>query len=70
MDIGLRSVKRLWSLLNMREYKERHIYYFTCSKCGNKRQSFKRSRARKEICKKCRGQQVPENQSSIFDILI
>lgn len=48
-------------------WKERHVYGFTCAKCGHRRQSFRRARARKEVCRLCRPHKaVPDNQMSMF----
>lgn len=50
----------------MKTYKERRVYMFPCSVCGNARKSFKRSRANKGICRGCRRSAVPENQQTLF----
>lgn len=48
-------------------YKERRLYFYTCSKCGSEnRCSFKRTKARKGICRKCRKNAVNENQIPLF----
>ena len=55
----------------MRQFKERHVYFFRCGKCDRRRQSLKRSRARKGICRRCRGRQageVSENQLGLFPV--
>ena len=46
--------------------KERRVYFFDCTKCGNRRSSFKKSKALKGICRKCRRNQVPDNQLHLF----
>lgn len=47
----------------MKPYKERHLYFFTCSKCGTvNRSSFKRAKAKKAICRKCRRHTMDKNQ--------
>lgn len=52
----------------MKIYKERRLYYFTCNTCGNQtRHTFKRSKAKSGICKKCRKQEViNKNQLTLF----
>ncbi len=52
----------------MKEFKERRIWYFSCSKCGkNHRQSHRKKNAKIQLCLKCRKNEVPENQLSIFN---
>lgn len=51
--------------------KERHLYFYTCSKCGVvNRCSFKRSVARGEVCRKCRNHPVNENQMSLIPNMV
>jgi len=50
-----------------RLYKERRLYFFLCAKCGHRAQSFKRRRARGELCRLCR-RPTNENQQSLFEI--
>lgn len=54
----------------MKIYKERRLYYFTCNVCGSKtRNTFKRSKAKKGICKKCRRhEEINKNQLTLFPI--
>lgn len=48
-------------------FKERRTYVFACRSCGaEKAQSFKRSRARKAVCQKCRRAAPDARQASIF----
>jgi hypothetical protein len=49
-------------------YKERHVYFFDCSNCEQRSQSFKKSIALKKLCRNCRsGKIVNRNQTSIFE---
>lgn len=48
-------------------YKERHIYFGSkCSGCGGKFQSFKRSRIKTGLCKKCRRNKPVKGQTNLF----
>lgn len=50
-------------------HKERHIYYFACVGCGRpKAWSFKRSKAKKGICRKCHAQQINPDQIALFPV--
>lgn len=49
-----------------KNFKERRIYSFLC-KCGRKAQSYRRSRAKRELCRVCRRPQVDDRQQSFFD---
>lgn len=53
-----------------RQYKERRLYFFICEGCGAKnRQSFKRSKTKAGLCRKCLRKlknQPPEGQESLF----
>lgn len=50
-----------------RQYKERHVYYFKCEKCGTQnRQSLKRARAKNGVCRSCKFKQVNPNQIPLF----
>ncbi len=52
----------------MREYIERRLYFSgRCEKCGNGFQSFKRSRIKHGLCRKCRKNWVDPNQTSLFE---
>lgn len=53
-----------------REYIERSVYFFKCSKRGRKqsRTFYKRIRTA-GICRKCRKNQVNENQLAMFEPL-
>jgi len=47
--------------------KERRIWFFPCIKCGKGRaQSHKKRKAMAGLCQKCRRNQVPENQETLF----
>lgn len=50
----------------MKNWKERHVYYFHCTECLKRRQTLKRSRAKKGICRACRKGKVPDNQLGLF----
>lgn len=51
----------------MRQYTERRLYFADkCSKCGKGFQSFKRSRIKHELCRKCRKNAPNPNQVSLF----
>jgi hypothetical protein len=47
--------------------KRRALYKYICSGCGKKRDSLVYDRATGEVCTVCKRNQVPENQSSLFD---
>lgn len=53
-----------------RQYKERRLYFFICEGCGAKnRQSFKRSKTKAGLCRKCLRKlknQPPKGQESLF----
>lgn len=52
----------------MRKYKERRLYFYTCTKCGStNRCSFKRAKAKHAICRKCRKQEVNKDQLAMFE---
>lgn len=53
--------------MTSKAYRERHIYQFTCSGCSKQRRtSFKRSRAKRKLCRKCRlGHYVNPNQLAL-----
>ena len=47
-------------------YKERRLYYGdSCSQCGHKFISFKRSKIKKGLCRKCRKNPVDPGQTRI-----
>jgi transcription initiation factor IIE alpha subunit len=53
--------------LTFKVYRERHIYFFVCSNCDILRQSFKRAKARRGICRKCRSKNaVHKDQLSLI----
>jgi len=45
----------------------RALYKYTCSVCGKIRSSLVYGRAKNKICTKCRGEEINENQSNIYD---
>lgn len=47
-------------------FRRRAAYKYTCSICQKKRFSFVFSRAIENICSKCRRNQAPDNQPSLF----
>lgn len=47
--------------------RRRALYFYTCASCNEKRASLIYVRATGEICAKCRKNQIPENQMSLFD---
>lgn len=48
-------------------YKERRLYFYTCSKCGGtNRCSFKRAKAKKAVCRKCKRLAINKNQIPLF----
>lgn len=50
-----------------RQYKERRLYFSEeCEKCGKPYQSFKRSRVKHGLCRKCRRNQPDPNQQTLF----
>lgn len=50
--------------------KERHIWYFKCSKCGKSRRvSVKKKKAVDGICAKCRKNAVNKNQLPLPDMI-
>ena len=50
-----------------REYKERRLYFYTCEVCHTpNRCSFKRSRVKGGVCKKCRSIEVNKDQGRLF----
>lgn len=55
--------------MKKRIYKERRIYFFTCSNCGFTRQSYKRAKANKAICRNCKfGKTVNKDQVPMFGV--
>ena len=53
----------------MRQYTERRLYFADkCSKCGKGFQSFKRSRIKHELCRKCRKNAPNPNQTELFAV--
>lgn len=50
-----------------KQYKERRIYFAgQCTNCEHPFQSFKRSRIKAGLCKKCRKLIPPKGQDSLF----
>lgn len=57
--------------MSIRIYKERRVYFFTCTECEMPNcQSYKRSRAKRELCRNCRRteERVDENQLPLLGI--
>lgn len=53
--------------MTKRVYKERRLYFAeNCEKCGNQFQSFKRSKIKHGLCRKCRKNEVNPNQVTLF----
>ena len=51
----------------MRVYKERRLYFSEkCENCGKGFQSFKRSKVKGGLCRKCRKNQPDPNQQPLF----
>lgn len=50
-------------------YRKLKIFFYVCELCKKKRQTQKEVAAKEAVCKKCRATKVPENQTSIFDML-
>lgn len=51
----------------IKKYKERRLYFYTCSKCGKEnRCSFKRSKAKHAICRKCKKVELNKDQMPLF----
>jgi hypothetical protein len=53
--------------MKTRKTKRRALYFYTCASCNEKRASLIYVRATGEVCAKCRKNQIPENQLSLFD---
>jgi len=52
--------------MTKKTYKERRLYYYTCTKCGTRnRHSLKRRRAKHGLCRKCRGKQHESNKNQL-----
>ena len=47
----------------VRQWIERHVYYYICKVCLHRRYSFKKSIQKLEVCRKCR--QKPENTGQL-----
>jgi len=52
--------------MKTRKTKRRALYVYTCAACHKKRGSLVYVRAIGEVCAKCRKNQIPENQPSLF----
>jgi hypothetical protein len=53
--------------MSKKQYKERRIYFAgQCTNCEHPFQSFKRSRIKAGLCKKCRKLVPPKGQDSLF----
>lgn len=50
-----------------RLYKERHLYYYTCSGCGKQRSTLKKKKQLIGVCTKCKRSEVSKNQISLFN---
>ena len=52
----------------IRKYKERRLYFYVCSVCGHSnRCSFKRSKAKKAVCRKCKSDSLNKDQFKLFE---
>lgn len=50
-----------------RIYKARLVYFFICEKCGtSNRQTYKRSRLKTKVCRKCARLMPNPNQVALF----
>lgn len=55
--------------MTKRVYKERRLYFSeNCGNCGKPYQSFKRSKIKHGLCRKCRKSAVDPNQAPLFDM--
>lgn len=55
--------------MSKKQYKERRIYFAVqCTNCEHPFQSFKRSRIKAGLCKKCRKLVPPKGQDSLFSV--
>ena len=53
--------------MTKRQYKERRLYFSgECAGCGHSFQSFKRSKIKAGLCRKCLRLQPPKGQDSLF----
>jgi ribosomal protein L28 len=53
-------------VITPRPYKERRLYQFRCEICGTaRRQSYKRSKAKKQKCRRCQKTAVDPNQQTL-----
>jgi transcriptional regulator NrdR family protein len=50
----------------MKQYKERHVYFGVCDNCTHKYCSFKRTRIKNGLCRKCRKTKVNKDQIGLF----
>lgn len=46
------------------------MYKYTCMGCNQKRFSYVFDVAQEKICNKCKSNQVPDNQPSLFDTIL
>lgn len=53
--------------LSQNKPRRRSIYLYTCKNCGGtRRMSFKKKKADKGVCRKCKKLLVDENQQKLF----
>lgn len=53
--------------MSKKQYKERRIYFSQkCEKCGKPYQSFKKSKIKKGLCRKCIKNKQDPNQQPLF----